>query len=210
MLQRLLHILHAIPAPLVIVAACLLPAAETALMIGLVIPGELIAVAAGILAARGHVPVSAVAGAAVVGAIAGDSIGFLIGRHFRRAISRRLFAKRWNRTQEWLKRRGMPAIFLARFTAFVRSVMPAAVGAAKIPYGKFLAWNVPAGILWGTGSVLLGYYAARSSESVLRWVAIAALALITAFAIFTWRTRRRRHRAANAVSKKSKAREVSR
>ena len=45
-----------------------------------------------------------------------------------------------------LKRRGKPAIFLARFTAFVRSVMPAAAGAAKIPYPTFLLWSVPAAV----------------------------------------------------------------
>ena len=59
MLQKLLEILHSIPAPLVIVAACVLPAAETALMAGLLVPGELIVVAAGLVASRGHVPVTA-------------------------------------------------------------------------------------------------------------------------------------------------------
>lgn len=194
MLQRLLEILRSIPAPVVIVCACVLPAAETALMAGLLVPGELVVVAAGILAARGHVPVAAVAAAAVVGAIAGDSIGYLVGRHYRHLISRRLSAKKWSRAEDWLKRRGMPAIFLARFTAFVRSVMPAAAGAAKIRYSSFALWSVPAGILWGTGSVLLGYFAGRSSESLLRWIGIAALVLIGALGLYAWLSRRKRRR----------------
>ena len=198
MLQKLLEILHSIPAPLVIVAACVLPAAETALMAGLLVPGELIVVAAGLVASRGHVPVTAVAVAAVVGAILGDSIGYLVGRHFRKTISKRL-SEKWSKAQEWLKRRGKPAIFLARFTPFVRSVMPPAAGAARIPYPTFLLWSVPAGVLWGTGSVLLGYFAGHSSEAVLRWVGIGALTLIAGFGIFTWLSRRKRRRHARTA-----------
>ena len=194
MLERILELLRAIPPWLVIAMACLLPAAETALMAGLVIPGELIAVGAGLLAAGGHVPVAAVAAAAVVGAVVGDAIGYLVGRHFRKAIASRLSRKHWEKAREWLRRRGAPAVFLARFTAFVRSVMPAAAGAAKLPPSKFLLWNVPAGILWGTGSVLLGYYAGRQSASVLRWTGGIAVVLIAAFFLYTRLTRRRRVR----------------
>ena len=203
MLQKLLEILRSIPEPLVVAAACLLPAAETALMAGLLIPGELIVVAAGILAARGNVPVAAVIAAAIVGAIAGDSIGFLVGRRFRNVIAHRFSKKKWSKAQDWLKRRGAPSIFLARFTAFVRTVMPAAAGAARIPYRVFLLWDVPAGILWGAGSVLLGYYAAGSSEAILRWVALAAAVLVACLGAFAWVSRkRRRHRprAAHAAS----------
>lgn len=192
MLNRLLEIFRSIPAPLVIVAALLLPAAETALLIGLLIPGELVVVAAGICAASGGVSLTAVMAAAVVGAIAGDSIGFFMGRRLRTTISRRLSAKRWNRAQEWLKRRGRPAIFLARFTPFLRSVMPPTAGAAKINYRVFLLWSVPAGILWGAGSALLGYYAARHSVALLHWAATIALGLLVAFLVVTWVSRRKR------------------
>jgi membrane-associated protein len=205
MLHRLLELLDSIPGAVVLVAACLLPAAETALMIGLLIPGELIVVAAGIRAANGDLPVAAVAAAAVVGAIAGDSLGYLFGRHFRKAISRRLSAKRRSKAEEWLKRRGQPAIFLARFTPFLRSVMPAAAGAATIRYRSFLLWSAPAGILWGTGSALLGYYAARNSEVVLQWTTAVTLALIAGLVAGAWllqkkRNKRRRSRAAHRAS----------
>jgi membrane protein DedA with SNARE-associated domain len=191
-LEKILELLREIPPWLVIAMACLLPAAETALMAGLVIPGELIAVGAGLLASRGHVPVAAVAAAAVVGAVAGDSIGYVVGRHFRKAISSRLSKKHWERAKEWLRRRGAPAVFLARFTAFVRSVMPAAAGAAKLPFSKFLLWSVPAGVLWGTGSVLLGYYAGRQSSHVLHWTGGIAVVLIAGFFVYTRLSRRKR------------------
>jgi membrane-associated protein len=192
MLNWLLEIFRSIPAWLVIVVALLLPAGETALLLGLVIPGELVVVVAGILAASGGVPLAAVMAAAVVGAIAGDSIGFVVGRRLRTTISRRFSAKQWNRAQEWLRRRGMPAIFLARFTPFLRSVMPPVAGAARIKYRVFLLGSVPAGILWGAGSVLLGYYAARHSVVLLHWAATIALGLLVAFLVVTWVSRKKR------------------
>jgi membrane protein DedA with SNARE-associated domain len=192
MLDKVLELFRSIPAPLVIVAALLLPAAETALLLGLLVPGELAVVAAGLYAAGGGVPLAAVTAAAVVGAITGDSIGFLVGRRFRTTISRRLSVKRWNRAQEWLKRKGTPSIFLGRFTPFLRSVMPPAAGAANTRYRVFLLWSVPAGIVWGAGSVLLGYYAGRQSAFLLHWAAGIALVLLAAFLVATRGSRKKR------------------
>ncbi len=194
MLEKLFDLFRSIPVPVVLLAALLLPAAETALLLGLLIPGELVVVAAGIRAAEDGLPISAVAGAAAAGAILGDSIGFFVGHRFRSAIARRLEKKHWKKAQDWLKRRGAPAIFLARFTAFVRSVMPAAVGASKMKYRVFILWSIPAGVIWGVGSALLGYYAAKQSATVLHWVGGAAVLLIAAFFAYTRLTRRTRGR----------------
>ena len=204
MIDKLLEIFRSIPALLVILAALLLPAAETALLLGLLVRGELAVVAAGLYASGGGVPIAAVMAAAVVGAITGDSIGFFMGRRFRTTISHRLSAKRWHRAQEWLKRKGMPAIFLARFTPFLRSVMPPAAGAAKIRYRFFLLWSVPAGILWGAGSALLGYFATRTSGTLLHWIAGVAFVLLIAFLVVTWASpkKRRARRAARASSQR--------
>jgi membrane protein DedA with SNARE-associated domain len=194
-LENFFDLFREIPVSVVLLSAFLLPALETAIFLGLLIPGELIVVAAGIRSADDGVPIQAVAAMAVGGAILGDSIGFMVGRHFRRSLANRLKAIHWRRAQEWLKRRGAPAIFLARFTAFLRSVMPPAVGASRMRYHVFLLWSIPAGILWGAGSALLGYYAARQSGAVLHWVAVAALVLITVFIVYTRLTHTKRSRA---------------
>jgi membrane protein DedA with SNARE-associated domain len=195
MLDKLLELFGSIPAPLVIAAALLLPAAETALLLGVLVPGELVVVAAGICAARADVPLAGVVVAAVTGAIMGDSIGYAVGRHFRRTVSQHLTTKKWTRAQDWLKNKGKPAIFLARFTAFVRSVMPAVAGAAKVRYRDFMLWNSPAGIIWGAGSALLGYYAAVNAEAVLKWASVAGIVLlIAAIVAVTFFLRRKRLR----------------
>jgi membrane-associated protein len=179
MLSAILEFFHSLPPWVVIGVVFLVPAAETGFVFGFVLPGELAVVTAGILAARSHVPLAAVMAAAVAGPIAGDSIGYLVGRHFQGWIKRKLPGPRWKRAQESLRSSGPVAVFLARFTPFIRSLMPPVAAAAKLPYAKFLPWSAAAGVLWGSGSVVLGYFFARNAEKILHFSA-GIFALIAA------------------------------
>jgi len=196
MLETLLHLMRSVPPWAAVAIAFLIPAAETALVLGLFLPGEIAVVSAGILASRADVSLPAVIAAAIAGSILGDSVGYFAGRKYRHTVSRRLTAARWNRAKAWLERRGGPAILAARFTAFVRSIMPAVAGAAKFPYRRFLAWSAAAGVAWGAGSVCLGFFAARNAERILQWMGalgIVVLAVVlAAVSIFFHRQGRRR------------------
>jgi membrane-associated protein len=201
MLQTILHFLHSIPPAAVVGLVFLIPATESALVLGLLLPGELAVVTGGVLAARSHVPLGPIIAAAVAGAILGDTLGYLVGRRYRKLIARRLPTKRWKKAEGWLRDRGPFAVFLARFTAFIRTLMPPVAGAAKLAYPVFLRWSVAAGILWGIGSVLLGYFAARNVEKILRWssAGLAVLAIGAGVGIyFATRHRGRRRRRATA------------
>jgi membrane-associated protein len=194
MLPKLLELLRSIPAPLVVAAAFLAPCAETAMMIGLLVPGELVAVAAGVLAGRSRVPLPAVMAAAAAGAIVGDAVGYVVGRRNPEALSKRFSRPRWVRTRDYLKQRGLPAIFLARFTPFARSVMPPVAGAARVGFRRFLALSAASGILWGCGSVLLGYFAASQAARSLLWAGIGAAVLLGAILGVGVLSRRRKSR----------------
>ena len=52
---------------------------------------------------------------------------------------------------ELMNGRGAVAVFLGRFTALLRALMPALAGSAKMPYGRCLAFNALGGIAWGVG-----------------------------------------------------------
>lgn len=157
-----------IPAGVGVGVVFLLTAAESALLVGLVVPGEVAAILGGVLAGRGRVPYAAAAAAAIAGAWAGDSIGFLLGRKLGGARFLKRRRQHWAKARTWLKRKGGIAIFLARFTPFLRTVMPSAAGAAKMPYLRFLSWDLAAGALWGGASTALGYVGAHDFERVLR------------------------------------------
>ena len=199
MLDRFVSLFFSIPGPWVVGAVFFLAAAETALFIGFVIPGELAVILGGVLASRAHVPLSGVIAAAVAGPILGDSIGYYIGRRYGENVSHGKVSQRRARARQWIKTKGAPAVFFGRFVAFLRSFIPAAAGAAKMPYRRFLLWNAAGGILWGTGSALLGYFGGQQFERVVRWAGrfgiilfVAATALLAGIFFFVKRARSRR------------------
>jgi membrane-associated protein len=132
-----------------------------------------------------------------VAAIVGDSVGYEVGRHFfcPRVLNSRLLerhAVRIGRAQAFLRRRGGITVFLGRFTAFFRAMMPALAGASHMPYRKFLAWNAVGGVVWGTLFVVLGYAAGASyhqvEKQIGRGIAIG-LVVIVVVALTVWRLR---------------------
>ncbi|MGB9378708.1 MAG: DedA family protein [Mycobacteriales bacterium] len=173
--------------------------AEDALFVGFVLPGETAAVLGGVDASRGHVRLWLMIVIVVFAAIVGDSVGYEVGRTFGSRILRvRIFnrhRKRLDDAQSFLRRRGGWAVFLGRFVAFFRAVMPALAGTAKMPYPKFLLFNAAGGITWGVGFVLLGYLAGNSYKTVEKTVgrgtAVGVLAVVL-LAYVVWRIRRRR------------------
>ncbi|WP_277831836.1 DedA family protein [Speluncibacter jeojiensis] len=185
--------------PLVLLVVGLLVFAEDALFFGFVIPGETAAVLGGVVAARGHVLLPAILAVVVVAAILGDSVGFEVGRKFgprlmqMRVLERR--RKRLDDAQDFLRRRGGWAVFLGRFVAFFRAVMPALAGTAQMPYRRFLAFNALGGAVWGVAFVLLGYLAGNSYAAVEktagRGVAIGVAAVVVV-ALVVWRIREHR------------------
>ena len=186
MVERLLKAFLSIPAFWVVAAVFLLSAGETALFLGFVIPGELTVILGGVLASRAHVPLPAVLAASILGPILGDSIGYYLGRRYGENVSHRHRRKRWASAQRWVRTKGAPAVFLGRFVAFVRSFIPPAAGVSKMPYRKFFPWNAAAGVLWGTGSALLGYFAGENLEAIANTMGWLGLCLLgVAIVIFS-------------------------
>jgi len=173
--------------------------AEDALFIGFVIPGETAAVLGGVIASRGHVQLWLIALIVVAAAIIGDTVGYEVGRHLGpRLLNLKVFNKRRARlddAQDFLRRRGGAAIFLGRFVAFFRAVMPALAGTARMRYLKFLAFNAAGGLTWGVGFTLLGYLAGNSYQRVAKTAGTAAAIVVAAIvlvAVVIWRIRKHR------------------
>ena len=175
--------------------------AEDALFIGFVIPGETAAVLGGVVASRGEVQLEAMMALVVAAAIVGDSVGYEVGKHLgSRILKTRALARhseKLQNAQDLLRRRGGSAVFLGRFTAFFRAVMPALAGTSRMPYGRFLAYNAAGGVVWGIGFVLLGFLAGNSYEAVAqaagRDIAVVIAAVAVA-AVIAWHFRSRRRR----------------
>jgi membrane protein DedA with SNARE-associated domain len=191
------------PAWLIYLVTALIVFAEDAVFVGFVVPGETAAILGGVSASLGHTQVAWMTALVVVSAIVGDSVGYEVGRAFGgRVLEVGFVAKRRRRidaAQEYLRTRGGMAVFLARWTAFFRAVMPALAGMSRMPYRTFLPWNAVGGLAWGVTVVVAGYLAGMSYQRVATWLgggAAAVVAVIVVTAIAGWAIRRRRAEAA--------------
>ncbi len=187
--------------PAVYAAVAALVFCEDALFFGFVLPGEASVVLGGVLAGQGQVSVCWMALAVVGAAIAGDSVGYEVGRRFGPAIlaSRplRRHQGRVSSARDLIRRRGAVAVFLGRFVAFFRAMMPALAGISRMPYRTFLLFNVLGGLAWGVGFTLLGYFTGTAyvqvEHAVGRALAVVLAAVVIA-ALAAWHLRRRRAR----------------
>jgi membrane-associated protein len=175
--------------------------AEDAFFVGFVVPGETAALLGGVAASRDHVSLAAILTVVVAAAIIGDTVGYEVGRQLGpRILASGLMANRRRRldaAQAYLARRGGAAVFLGRWTAFFRAVMPALAGSARMPYLRFLAYNATGGIAWGVAVVLAGYFAGESFsrvEHVLGRVAAGVLVVLVLAGVVVWHVSRRRRR----------------
>lgn len=191
-------ILNISPALAFTIVACLV-FAEDAIFVGFVIPGETAAVLGGVISSRGEVPLWGMAAVVVAAAIAGDTVGFEIGKHVGpRLLDIRIMKRRRRglaKAQAFLRRRGGSAVFLGRFVAFFRAVMPALAGASRMHYPRFLAFNAAGGLVWGTGFVLLGFFAGNSYDAVAKAAGQDITAVIVVLGIvglIVWHLRRSR------------------
>lgn len=189
------------PPWLVYVTVALIVFAEDALFVGFVIPGETLAIIGGVTASLGHTAYPVVLLVVVVAAIVGDSVGYEVGRLLGpRVLGLGVVQRRRQRldeAQDFLRRRGGPAVFLARWTAFFRAVMPALAGMSGMRYRLFLPWNAIGGIAWGATAVTAGYLAGESYHRVEKWLGTGAavvVALVVAVVLAGWAVRRHRSR----------------
>ena len=171
--------------PLVLVAVFTLPALEASTLLGLVVPGELTLMLGGVLAHEGRAPLAAVVAAGVAGAVVGDTVGYAVGR----GVGERLLARlprrivkphQVERARALIRRLGGRAVFVGRFAAGLRALVPGLAGVAGVPYRTFAAWNVAGGVLWATAFVLLGFAAGPAWRTVERVAGQAGLALLGA------------------------------
>jgi membrane-associated protein len=177
--------------------------AETGLLIGFFLPGDSLLFAAGLLCAHTvnghHLSLATVLPAAVVGAIGGAEVGWVIGRRAGPALlsSRyRTLARGTARAREILERYGVgKALVLARFIPVVRTVMNPLAGVSGVPIGTFTMWNLLGGVPWSAGVTLLGYVLGSRIPSIdtylLPIIAVVVVLSVIPVAVELLRERRR-------------------
>jgi membrane protein DedA with SNARE-associated domain len=164
---------------------------------GIPLPGEVILVSAALLAARQGLDVSPVwvAVAASAGAIVGDSIGYLAGRHWGdrmfvvlgRRFPRQAGPDHLAYAEHVFTRYGVWAVFFGRFVALLRIFAGPVAGALRMPYPRFLAANALGGLTWACGTTAAIYTLGVRADAWLKessWIGLA-LAVVVGIAFST-------------------------
>jgi undecaprenyl-diphosphatase len=165
----------------------LLAAAESAAFLGLFVPGELAVILGGVAAGTGAAPLWVMILAAVGGAVAGDAVGYWLGRATGpRLLERprmRKVRERLDQAADLLSRRGWWALVVARFASFLRAVVPFAAGLGRMAFRRFFLGNAIGGVLWGAGFTYAGYLAGARYATVERWIRTGGLAVVGVLAV---------------------------
>lgn len=162
---------------------------ESAVVLGVVLPGETAALVGGVAVTLGHTSLVATAGVVVAAALLGDTTAFLLGRSagtrlLGLPVLRRV-RDRVERAADSLARRGGASLVAARFTPVARTVAPMLAGSGGMPYRTFLRWNALGVAAWGVTCVALGALAGQSWEQVSGWVG-SALTLAVGGGLLVW------------------------
>lgn len=197
--------LHGWPVYLVIAG---LGFAESAALLGLVLPGETALFLGGVLAAHGNVSLPLLFVLAVLAAVGGDSVGYEVGRVLgpamrRSRVGRWIGPQRWDRAEKAITHRGARAVFIGRWVGLLRALVPAVAGASGMPYRRFLVANITGGALWATTVVMLGFTAGAAWTQVQGWLGLLSVPAVAVGAVWLgleWaRSRRRRSEALPAI-----------
>jgi membrane protein DedA with SNARE-associated domain len=134
----------------------------------------------------------------VLCAIAGDSTGYAVGRRWGHQLLKlgplRKREKGVATALEQLRRRGATAVFVGRFSAFLRAVIPGLAGMSRLHYPVFLGANALGGVVWGVTFVLLGYFVGQRIEKATGIASDILLALIVVVIVFLVIRHRRREK----------------
>lgn len=137
---------------------------ESGLLIGFLLPGDSLLFTAGLLSANGTLPDLWVLLVTIpIAAIAGDQVGYAIGRKagpavFKRPDSRFFREEYVEKSREFFDRYGARTIVIARFVPIVRTLAPVMAGVSKMNYRTFVVFNVIGGVAWGVSITTLGYF----------------------------------------------------
>lgn len=145
---------------------CAILFVETGLFVGFFLPGDSLLVTAGIFAGQGVIALKWLLLPGILCAIAGDQLGYWIGRSAGPALYKKedsFFFRRSHlqRAHEFYEKYGGRAVILARFVPIVRTFCPPVTGAAQMKYSTYLTYDVIGGTVW-VGSMVLGGYIAGS------------------------------------------------
>ena len=156
---------------------------ETGAFVGLIAPGETAMMLGGVVAGQGEINVITLIGIAWAAAVAGDCASYLLGRRLGREFLVKhgprfqITPERLEQVETFFANHGGKAIFIGRFVGLVRAVAPFLAGSGRMPFRRFIPYDVLGAGLWATTFIMIGYVFWASFDRVLKIAKEGALGL---------------------------------
>ena len=168
---------------------------------GIPVPGETILLIASFLAYSEHeLQLSWIIVVATIAATIGDNLGFALGYYGGRPLFERYRAffripeTTLNRGEGLFARYGAATVFFARFVFGMRIIAGPMAGVLRMPWRKFLVFNVLGAAVWVTvissAGYLFGRHWGRLEHYIKRFDLIVAIVVVLGIVWIWWRNRR--------------------
>jgi membrane protein DedA with SNARE-associated domain len=173
--------------------------------VGVPVPEETALLAAGYLVWRGDLRWSLVLLVGIVSAVAGDNVGYWLGRRygprvlerFRRLIG--ISPSRFLSMRTFIVRWGPLGVFVARFLPGLRFLAGPLAGAVGLHFAAFITANVLGALLYVPALVAAGYIVGYGAGAYLEWLLqalgpveyiVLAVPVIVVASVLAWRAGR--------------------
>ncbi|HEY5442140.1 MAG TPA: DedA family protein [Candidatus Saccharimonadales bacterium] len=159
---------------------------ESGMFIGFFFPGDTLLLTAGVFAGQGKLSLAAIFVVVSLAAIAGDNVGYHIGKRYGRQLFRKpdgvVFRQEYiQRAEAFYEKYGSKTMLVAHFVPVVRTFAPAVAGVARMNYKEFFIFDAIGDIAWAVILTLIGYWFGTKIPNVDHYIllAVAAVVLIT-------------------------------
>lgn len=150
------------------------------------VPEEIVLLALGYLAGRGHASIFTIIPIIILGLLVSDIVMYSLSRAGNKIVQgfyQRFFAYRLEKKQEWIAQNVEKVIFYSRFMVQLRFIGPFIAGQLKVPFRTFITYELAALVLYVPLFVWIGYYFQSRIVRIIDGVDMVHTAVLIGIAI---------------------------
>ena len=156
---------------------------ESGMLVGFFMPGDTLLLTAGAFAAAGKLPLAGVIAVVAIAAIAGDNVGYVIGKHYGRRLFKKedglLFRHEYvMRAEAFYEKYGSKTMLLAHFVPVVRTFAPIVAGIARMNRAQFVIYDAIGDIAWAFALTLIGFYVGKRIPGIDHYFMLAVFGAV--------------------------------
>lgn len=152
--------------------------AESGMFVGFFFPGDTLLLAGGVFAAQGKLNVAVLIAVVAVAAIAGDNLGYHIGKRYGRRLFKKkdglVFRQEYvQRAEVFYEKHGDKTMLFAHFVPIVRTFAPPVAGVAEMNYKKYVVYDGIGIIAWSVIVTMIGYFFGTRIPNIDHYIMLA-------------------------------------